>query len=88
MKTREEVEALKRNWLHDPCYDLVPTDEDWKEHEQELAEFQAETQERWRRQERNRLTEKAAKLKASVPMVQAIEALGAKIERLERMLAN
>lgn len=88
MKTREEVEALKRNWLHDPCYDLVPCDPEWKEYEQELAEFQAAQEERWRREERNRLTEKAAKLKASVPMVQAIEALEAKIKRLEQMLAN
>lgn len=38
MRTREEVEALKANWLKDPCWDIEDTD-GFKEYAVELAGF-------------------------------------------------
>ena len=45
--TREEVEALKANWVEDPCYDLYPIPQNDKDFHrflpfsEELKEFQA-----------------------------------------------
>ena len=39
MKTREEVEALKREWLAEPCWDLEKT-EGFEEYHDELLMFQ------------------------------------------------
>ena len=46
MKTREEVEALKANWLGDPCYDIedAPGFEDYGV---ELAGFAVEHRKLW-----------------------------------------
>ena len=46
MKTREEVEALKANWLGDPCYDIedAPGFEDYGV---ELAGFAVEYRRIW-----------------------------------------
>jgi hypothetical protein len=39
MKTKEEIEYLKKNWLSDPCYDLYNV-EGFEYHREELKEFQ------------------------------------------------
>jgi ribosomal protein L7/L12 len=38
VKTREEVEALKKNWLEDPCWDIEDT-EGFEEFREELKHF-------------------------------------------------
>lgn len=38
-KTREEIAALKKNWLDDSCYDLY-TVEGFEEHAEELKRYQ------------------------------------------------
>ncbi len=38
MKTREEVEALKKEWEHDPCWDIEGT-EGFEEYYSELLEY-------------------------------------------------
>lgn len=40
-KTRDEIEALKANWLGDPCWDIEDT-EGFEAHRNELAEFHNE----------------------------------------------
>ncbi len=47
MKTREEVEALKANWLMDPCYDIETTG-GFEEYAVELAGFAEEHRAIWR----------------------------------------
>jgi len=46
MKTREEVEDLKNNWLADPCYDIEDTS-GFEEYAVELAGFAVEHRELW-----------------------------------------
>ena len=46
MKTREEVEALKRNWLEDPCWDIEDT-EGFEEYAVELRGYHVEWRSRW-----------------------------------------
>ena len=47
MKTREQVEYLKRDWNSDPCYDLedVANEPEWAEHRDELLQFAKERHE-------------------------------------------
>lgn len=46
MKTREEVETLKKDWLDDPCYDLYDVEE-FADYYDELYLFQLETEKAW-----------------------------------------
>ena len=39
MKTREEVEKLKRDWHYDPCWDISET-KDFEEYREELKAYQ------------------------------------------------
>jgi hypothetical protein len=45
-KTREEVDALKANWLADPIYELTEV-KGFEEHRAELEQFKAEQNNKW-----------------------------------------
>jgi hypothetical protein len=45
--TRQQVEDLKANWRNDPCWDIYNT-EGFEEYEDELRQYQAEQEARWR----------------------------------------
>lgn len=61
MKTPEEIEKLKRQWLADPCWDIYST-EGFEAHRKELEEYQAEQERRWEERRQQRLQEKANKM--------------------------
>jgi hypothetical protein len=46
MKTRKEIDHLKANWTHDPCWDLADT-EGFEDHREELLDYQTKMQEQW-----------------------------------------
>jgi len=54
MKTRQEVEALKQNWLADGCWDIYDT-EGFEEYRDELRVFQINQQQEWRAKEYNKV---------------------------------
>lgn len=47
MKTRDEVEALKDNWKHDPCWDIETT-EGFDEYYDELITYRKTCELRWK----------------------------------------
>ncbi len=47
MKNRDELEALKANWLKDPCWDIEST-EGFEDHQEELLAFRKETEAKWK----------------------------------------
>lgn len=59
MKTREEVDALKKGWKHDPCWDIEDT-EGFDEYVEELLNFrrqtEAEQKAKWEERENARAT--------------------------------
>jgi hypothetical protein len=61
MKTPAEIEALKKNWLNDPCWDIEET-EGFEEHKAELKEFRRLTEMNWRASEYCRVYDKARSL--------------------------
>jgi len=48
-KTTAELDALKANWLKDPCWDLATT-EGFEEYHSELDKFQDEQEAKWKAQ--------------------------------------
>jgi len=56
MKTRAEIDALKRNWYDDPCWDIYDS-EGFEDHYNELFDYQTECEREWRNKtnERNKL---------------------------------
>ena len=52
-KTTEQIEALKRQWLHDPIWDIEET-EGYEAHKAELLAFRKEKEAEWDIAEKNR----------------------------------
>ena len=48
MKTRAEVDVLKRDWEKDPCWD-IETSEGFEEHQDELKIFRLNCEFQWKR---------------------------------------
>jgi len=81
MKTREEVEALKRNWLKDPIYDLATVD-GFEECHGELDKFQDEQEAKWKAEADKKLTDRAADLGVSKEEAKHLSSF----EKIEREL--
>lgn len=85
--TRDEVEALKQNWLNDPCWDIEET-EGFEFYREELAIYRLgienENQERYDRE----LNADAARWGVSVSGALMIRSLRGEIARLESQLAR
>lgn len=61
MKTREEINDLKAQWLDDPCWDIEGT-EGFEEHYKELLDFRLDTEDRWENKRRIELQKIAERL--------------------------
>lgn len=57
-KTNEEIDALKRSWLKDPCWDIEKTD-GFEEHEAELRAWHEQKEIDWQLEEEERITRRA-----------------------------
>lgn len=87
VKTREDVEKLKRDWQADPCWDLAETD-GFEAYRDELKAFEAEHHARWERQraereaaETDRVAMRACELGCSPALVTFIESLEKRLEQ-------
>lgn len=90
MKTRQDVEELKRNWLNDPCWNLdySDNDPDWGDYADELRNFQITQESVWAMLENKRLVKKTEHLNCSVELVKYLENLEYRIKELERTLGE
>jgi hypothetical protein len=80
MKTRAEVETLKRNWSEDPCWDIEDT-EGFEDHREELAEYRRAADERREAEHLARMMLKADEIGCPGNL-----ALAAYVLRLERTI--
>lgn len=53
MKTREDIEKLKKSWLADPCWDIEDS-EGFEEFKEELTAFHKEQDEKWEKKKLER----------------------------------
>lgn len=84
MKTREEVDELKRQWRNDPCWDLG--DEDgFEEYWGELNQYRRDCEMMWKEQElrRKHLRADALGIPGNFALLAHIETLERKIKALQ-----
>ena len=82
-KTTEELEALKKSWLADPCWDIEQT-EGFEDYQPELLGFRKATEAKWRVEASERLNSKATKLGVSKEQAKALSSF----EEIERELST
>jgi len=84
MATKEELTALKLNWMGDPCWDIEDT-EGFEEHRDELLEFSAKKYEEWGVAENIRIAEVAEKMgiPGNIAVAYLIEQLQQRVTSLE-----
>lgn len=87
MKTRDEVEELKRQWCADPCWDIETTD-GFEEYRQELEAFASAMADQWAFERAQRLEHKARELgvPGNVTLARYVFELERRIEKLEKKL--
>ncbi|WP_034340844.1 hypothetical protein [Deinococcus misasensis] len=78
-RTPEEIEALKRSWAADPCWDIEAT-EGFEAHREELQRFSEETQAEWKAERERLVLMRAQKNGVSVEAQEAIDSLGHRAE--------
>lgn len=93
-KTREEIEALKKDWFRDPCWDIEDT-EGFEGHRKELAEFHKQSEAKWTEDARKRdqaedarVRARAQELDCAPAVVRLIEDLEAKVKALQDDVAT
>lgn len=87
IKTTAEVDALKQNWLNDPCWDIETT-EGFEDHHDNLLAFRLEREAAWQRKRSMQLAERAVELGVPGNLVLAlyVEKLEDRIGRLESLV--
>jgi len=85
-KTQGEINNLKAQWRHDPCWDIEDT-EGFEAHYDELIAYRIETEKTWREErDRERFEEvdrRATELKCSMELAEYTLILENKISRLQ-----
>jgi hypothetical protein len=81
MKTRQEIEALKANWIGDPCWDIEDT-QGYEEYRTELLAYRLRVEDALRAGEDERINKRAEQLGCSRELIRCIEMLEYKIDRL------
>lgn len=84
--TREDVEALKQNWLSDPIWDLGDTQDGYEVYKEELWDFQREWEAKWKAKQDAKTIEQCEKFGCSPAMLRYVENLEYKIKQLQDRL--
>lgn len=85
MKTADEIENLKRQWMADNIWDIENT-EGFEAHRAELLAFRLATEAEWAAQRQARLERRATELGCSVALVEYLERLEYQIKQLREMV--
>jgi hypothetical protein len=81
MKTEKELDDLKANWRHDPCWDIDET-EGFEAHTEELKAYKAEMTQQWDNERKQIIKDKARRLKCSVELAEYIQVLETEMTKL------
>ena len=57
-KTTEELDALKKNWMNDPCWD-IETEEGFEDYKDELLAYRKEQEAEWQHEAEERIARRA-----------------------------
>jgi hypothetical protein len=83
MKSRGEVENLKKQWMRDPCWDIENT-EGFEEYKQELLACHKQADRKWEKLQKTERKKYARKMgTGNVKLAEYIESLEKRIVDLE-----
>jgi len=84
--TREQVDALKKNWKNDPCFDLWNVGEEFLPYMDELMEYHAQCEKGWHDAYFDKLTQMTFRLKCSIELSEYLLELETTIKKLKEMI--
>ncbi len=79
MKTTEQIEKLKKDWCHDPCWDIEDT-EGFEDHRDELLLYSEKCEKQWNDKETARIEKKAKEIGVNTKTMKTIEGLECQFE--------
>lgn len=84
MKTPEEIEALKRSWLYDPCWNIEET-EGFELHKVYLKNWRLSKERQWDEMREAKLLERAGKMgiPGNISLMKYFEKMETEIELLK-----
>ena len=83
VKSKDEIEDLKAQWVADPCWDLATT-EGFEAYKDELFEFSRMKEVKWKLEVYDRIHQRALELKCSFELAKHILGLEERIAHLEQ----
>lgn len=87
VKSMDDINALKRNWMGDPCWDIEET-EGFEVYADELRQFRLEREAEQRGRETLRVELKTAELGINAALLRYIERLERRIALMEVELSK
>lgn len=81
MRTQEEINNLKDNWLDDPCWDIEDT-EGFEDHKEELRAWRERIGAKNAEENRIRIQNKANRLQCSFALAEYVDKLECQIDNL------
>lgn len=87
MKTREDVEFLKSNWISDPCWDIEDT-EGFEEYSNELLKFRMMMESKWTKDFDDMIQSIAQKYRCSNELAEYIYNLEMKLQKIENKIGG
>jgi ribosomal protein L6P/L9E len=85
VKTREDVENLKANWISDPCYNLE-TVEGFEEYSNELRRFQTMMESKWKNEYNDMIKSLSEKYECSFKLAEYIYNLEIKLQKIQNRI--
>ena len=78
-RSREEIEALQRNWYKDPCWDIEDS-EGFEAHREELKQFSAASNAHWAKLAQNKHDKQASLICPSMSAEESDEFIKCRVE--------
>lgn len=85
LKSKEEIESLKRNWESDPCWDIEGT-EGFEAHSDELLVHRLKMEARWSQERYDEIDRKATQLRCSHELAEYIMGLESKLASMNEAI--
>ena len=82
MKSKQEIQELKRGWKNDPCWDIEET-EGFEDHREELFHYRLEKEREWNNDRLCKFQAKADELHCSFVLAEYILNLENRLDNLE-----
>lgn len=85
LKSKEEIESLKRNWESDPCWDIEGT-EGFEAHSDELLAHRLKAEAQWSQERYDEIDRKATQLRCSHELAEYIMGLERRLVSMNEVI--